>query len=65
MCRECEVIYMSGDSVSARDNRELEDEECSLYRAIMLRVLQLEAEDWDYIPEFMDRQSSLVRAGPW
>ena len=45
-------IHLAGDSV--RDNRELDDEECSLYRAIMvLRVLQLEAEDQDYILEFM------------
>ena len=44
---------MSGDSV--RDNRDLDDEECPLYRAIMvLRVLQLETEDWDYFLEFMD-----------
>ena len=50
---ECEVIRVSGDSV--RDNRELDDEECPLYRAIMvLRVLQLEPEDRDYILEFMD-----------
>ena len=54
---ECEVIRVSGDSV--RDNRELDDEECPLYRAIMvLRVLQLEAEDRDYILEFMT--SSMV-----
>ena len=38
-----------------RDNRELDDEECSLYRVIMvLRLLQLEAENWNYILEFMD-----------
>ena len=44
--------HVSRDSV--RDNRELDDEECPLYRAIMvLRVLQLEAEDQDYILEFM------------
>ena len=47
------MIHVSGDSV--RDNRELDDEECPLYRAIIvLRVLQLEAEDRDYILEFMD-----------
>ena len=52
MSRECEVIHVSWDSV--RD-RELDDEECPLYRAIMvLRVLQLEAEDRDYILQFMD-----------
>ena len=50
---ECGVIRVSGDSV--RDNRELDDEECPLYRAIMvLRVLQLGAEDRDYMLEFMD-----------
>ena len=39
--RECEVIHMSRDSV--RDNRELDDEECPLYRAIMvLGVMQPE-----------------------
>ena len=38
-----------------RDNRELDDEECPLYRAIMvLWVLQLEAEDLDYILKCMD-----------
>ena len=37
-----------------RHNRELDDDECPLYRAIMvLRVIQLEAEDRDYILEFM------------
>ena len=52
MSSECEVIHVSGDSV--RDNRELDDEECSLYRATMvLRVLQLEPEDHDYILEVM------------
>ena len=46
------MIHMSGDSV--RDNRELDDEECPLYRAIIvLRVLKLEAEDRDYILQFM------------
>ena len=47
---ECEVIHVSGDSV--RDNRELDDEECPLY-IMVLRVIQLEAEDWDYILEVM------------
>ena len=57
--RECEVIHVSGcpgtlQYFIMRDNRELEYEECPLYRAIMvLRVQQLEAEDQDYILEFM------------
>ena len=49
---KCEEIHVSGDSV--RDNRELDDEECPLYRAIIvLRVIQLEAEDKDYILKVM------------
>ena len=50
---ECKVIRVSGESV--RDNRELDDVESPLYRSIMvLRVLQLRAEDRDYMLEFMD-----------
>ena len=49
---ECEVIHVSGDIV--RDNRELDDEKCPLYRAIMVLRVQLEAENWNYILEFMD-----------
>ena len=50
---------------SVRDNRELDDDECPLYRAIMmLRVMQLEAEDQDYILEVMT-SSIVLRPEKW
>ena len=43
----------------------MDDEECLLYRAIMvLRVLQLEAEDRDYILEFMDHTEDSQASRP-
>ena len=61
--REWKVIHVSRDSM--RDNRDLDDEECSLYRVIMvLRVLQLEPEDRDYILEFMDH-TQYRKEGDW